>query len=146
MDILEPCGGSYSGSNPDAGIKKVIQMAKAEFNLKHKEVLDKFLLDNPIVKPGKMYGHPAYYVGGKLFASLFMQGVCVKVPESLKKELLKTNDIEPFEPMGRKMREWILIVHNNSKDYIKDKEIFDKSIEYVASLSNIEIEKKEDNK
>jgi len=63
------------------------KMVKAKFNLKHKEVLDTFLLDMPFVKPGKMYGHPAYYVGGKLFASLYMEGVCVKVPESLKKEL-----------------------------------------------------------
>jgi hypothetical protein len=120
-------------------------MVKAQFNIKHKEVLDTFLLANPLVKPGKMYGHPAYYVGGKLFASLFMEGVCVKVPESLKTELLIKEDIEPFEPMGRKMREWILIVHNNSKDYLNDKKIFDKSIEFVASLSNIEI-KKEINK
>jgi len=42
------------------------KMVKAQYNLKHKEVLDSFLLDVPIVKPGKMFGHPAYYVGGKL--------------------------------------------------------------------------------
>ena len=85
-------------------------MSKAQFNLKHKEVLDSFLLKIPLVKPGKMYGHPAYYVGGKLFASLYMDGVCVKVPESLVNKLLKRNEIVPFQPMGRKMREWILII------------------------------------
>jgi len=52
-------------------------LTKAQFNLKHKEILDTFLLEIPFVKPGKMYGHPAYYIGGKLFASLFMEGVCV---------------------------------------------------------------------
>jgi len=52
-------------------------LPKAQFNLKHKEVLDTFLLDIPFVNPGKMYGHPAYYVGGKLNASLFREGVCV---------------------------------------------------------------------
>ena len=117
-------------------------MIKAQFNLKHKEVLDKFLLKIPIVKPGKMYGHPAYYVGGKLFASLFMEGVCVKVPLSLKDELLKKKDIVPFEPMGRKMREWILINHKNSDDYLNDKDIFDSSIEFVASLANVDLKKK----
>jgi hypothetical protein len=117
-------------------------LVKAQFNLKHKEVLDSFLLDIPIVKPGKMYGHPAYYVGGKMFAALFMGGVCVKVPVSLKNELLKRKEIVPFEPMGRKMREWILINRSNSEDYLKDKDIFDSSIEYVASLANIEIKKK----
>jgi hypothetical protein len=117
-------------------------MAKAQYNLKHKDVLDSFLLDIPIVKPGKMYGHPAYYVGGKLFASLFMEGVCVKVPEKLVKELLKKDGIEHFEPMGRKMREWILINRDKSEDYVKDQDIFEKSIEYVASLSNIEFKRK----
>ena len=117
-------------------------LPKAQFNLKHKEVLDTFLLEMPFVKPGKMYGHPAYYVGGKLFASLFMEGVCVKVPESLKKELLDKEEIVPFEPMGRKMREWILINRKKSEDYLKDKEIFEKSLEYVASLANIELKKK----
>ncbi len=131
--------------NPDADVKiyELINLPKAQFNLKHKEVLDTFLLDIPIVKEGKMYGHPAYYVGGKLFASLFMHGVCVKVPESLKNELLKKEGIEPFEPMGRKMREWILINRKNSKDYLKDKEIFEKSIEYVASIAGIKLKKNE---
>ena len=112
-------------------------MVKAQFNLKHKNILDSFLLEIPIVKPGKMYGHPAYYVGGKLFASLFMEGVCVKVPEALKDELLKREEIVPFEPMGRKMREWILINRKKSEDYIKDKDIFEKSIEFVASIAKI---------
>jgi len=118
------------------------KMVKAKFNLKHKEVLDTFLLDMPFVKPGKMYGHPAYYVGGKLFASLYMEGVCVKVPESLKKELLKKDGIIPFEPMGRKMREWVQINRTNSEDYLKDKEIFEKSLEFVASIANITLKKK----
>ena len=117
-------------------------MVKARFNLKHKEILDTFLLEMPFVKPGKMYGHPAYYVGGKLFASLYMEGVCIKVPESLKKELLKKDGIVPFEPMGRKMREWVQINRTNSEDYLKDKEIFEKSLEFVASLANITLKKK----
>jgi len=71
-------------------------MSKAQFNIKHKEVLDTFLLNIPFVKEGKMYGHPAYYVGGKLFASLYMEGVCVKIPESLVVELLKREEIVPF--------------------------------------------------
>lgn len=116
-------------------------MVKTQFNIKHKKVLDSFLLKIPIVTPGKMYGHPAYYVGRKLFASLYMEGVCVKVPESLKNELLKRKEIVPFEPMGRKMREWILINRNKSEDYLKDLYIFQSSIEFVASLANIKLNK-----
>jgi len=44
--------------------------------------------------------------------------------------------------MGKKMREWIQINRNKTEDYLKDREIFDKSIEFVASLSNIKLKKK----
>ena len=88
-----------------------------------------------------MYSHPAYYVGDKIFASLYMDGVCVKVPESSISKYLKRKEIVPFQPMGRKMREWILINRKKSEDYLKDRDIFDASIEYVASLTNIELKK-----
>jgi hypothetical protein len=117
-------------------------LSNVQFNEKHKVVLDSFLLDIPVVKPGKMYGHPAYYVGGKLFASLYMDGVCVKIPETRVKELLKKDGIEPFTPMGRRMREWIYIIRNKSEDYLKDRYIFEESIEFVASLANLNIKKK----
>jgi hypothetical protein len=120
----------------------VNKLSKVEYNLNHKEVLDSFLLKISIVKPGMMYGHPAYYVGGKLFSSLYMKGVCVKVPESLKKELLERNGIVSFEPMGRKMREWILINRDKSEDYLKDQDIFDASIEFVSSIAELTMKKK----
>jgi hypothetical protein len=112
----------------------VILLSNVKFNEKHKEILDSFLLDIPIVNPGKMYGHPAYYVGGKLFASLYMDGVCVKIPEARVKELLKKKGFFPFEPMGRKMREWIYIIRENPKDYLKERDIFEESIEFVLSI------------
>ena len=39
------------------------------------------------------------------------------------------------------MREWILINRNKSHDYLKDRDIFESSIEFVASLANIKIKK-----
>jgi len=120
----------------------VILLSNVKYNEKHKEILDSFLLEIPIVNPGKMYGHPAYYVEGKLFASLYMDGVCVKIPEKRVKELLKKEDIFPFEPMGRKMKEWIYIIRENSDNYQKDRDIFEESIEFVSSLANIKMKKK----
>lgn len=114
-------------------------MSKAQFNIKHKEVLDKFLLDIPFVKEGKMYGHPAYYIGGKLFASLYREGVCVKVPEKRVKELLEIEGITPFVPMGRKMKEWVLIVRENSQEYTKYKDIFEESAKYVSKIAGLDL-------
>ena len=116
-------------------------MINVKFNEKHKEILDSFLLEIPIVNPGKMYGYPAYYIGGKLFASLYNDGVCIKIPESRVKELLKKEGIIPFEPMGRKMREWILIIREKSEDYQKDYDIFEESIEFVSSIAGLNLRK-----
>jgi hypothetical protein len=113
-----------------------------KYNPEHKNVLDTFLLKNPFVKPGKMYAYPAYYIGGMLFASLFVEGVCVKVPESLVNELIQKDGFVPFEPMGRKMREWILINRNKSEEYIKDQDIFNASIEFVSSIAGLNLKKK----
>lgn len=118
------------------------EMSNVKYIDEHKKILDSFLLDIDIVKPGKMYGHPAYYVGGKLFASVYMQGVCIKIPEKRVKELLDNKVIYHFEPMGRRMREWIYIIRDKSEDYIKDRYIFEESIEYVSSLANVKIKKK----
>lgn len=111
-------------------------MRPVQYNEKHKNVLDSFLLENPRVTPGTMYGHPAYYVNGKLFASLHRDGVCIKVPTALKEVLLKHDGIVPFEPMGRTMREWVLINRERSKDYRDDMDIFTASIEYVGLLAD----------
>ncbi len=116
-------------------------MSKIQFNQKHKEILDSFLLEISGVVPGKMFGYPAYYVGGKLFASFYEDGVCVKVPDSLANELLEREYIDPFQPMGRKMREWIHINRQNSKDYLKDKDIFDASIKFISSITKISTKK-----
>jgi hypothetical protein len=117
-------------------------MSNVKYIEEHKKILDSFLLDIAIVKPGKMYGHPAYYVGGKLFASVYMDGVCIKIPEKRVKELLENKGIYPFEPMGRRMREWIYIIRDKSEEYIKDQYIFEESIEYVSSLAKVKIQKK----
>lgn len=94
-----------------------------------------------MVTPGKMFGHPAYYVKGKVFASLYMDGVVVKVPESRVKELLDKDDFVAFTPMGRKMREWVMIIHEDSSEYLKDKEVFEDSFEYVLSLVDSQLKK-----
>jgi hypothetical protein len=111
-------------------------MSKSRFNQQHREILDSFLLKIPGVVPGKMFGYPAYYMGKKLFACLYEEGVGIKVPEALASELNGKEGILHFQPMGRaKMREWIQINRKDSKEYLKDQDIFDSSIEFVSSTS-----------
>ncbi len=111
-------------------------MTNQNFNKDHKEMLDSILLNLPQVKEGKMFGYPAYYVKGKLFACVMEDGVCIKVSEKLVMKLLEEKSAIPFERMGRKMREWVQLNRTNSKDYIEEKSVFKQSAEYVLSLAN----------
>ena len=105
------------------------------FNPNHKIVLDDLLLAHPLVRSGKMFGYPAYFVGMKLCICLYEQGVGLKLPERTAKQLLETDkNVAPFQPLGRpKMREWIQINMDNSEDYRQYRSVFDESIQYVSA-------------
>jgi len=112
-------------------------MSKTKYNQRIKETLDSLLLDYPGVISGKIFGYPAYYVRKKLFACVYEDGIGIKVPEDLAKELIGTQGIINFQPMGRaKMREWIQINRQHPNDYLKDKEIFKASIDYVSKVQD----------
>jgi len=103
-----------------------------DYNTNHKSVLDDILLDNPHVRPGKMFGYPAYYVGKKMCICIYEQGVGIKLPEESVMHLIETDDNAiPFQPMGRpKMREWVQINLNRSDEYKRYLPVFEESITY----------------
>ena len=107
----------------------------ANFNPDHKAVLDDLLLGHPLVRPGKMFGFPAFYAGKKLCICLYEQGVGIKLPEETVKELLETDiNIVPFQPFGKpKMREWVQINLRRSEDYRQYRSLFDESIRHVLA-------------
>ena len=106
-----------------------------KFNPEHKAVLDDLLLGQPHVRPGKMFGFPAYYVGRKLCICLYEQGVAVKLPEHSAATLLETDrNAVPFQPMGKpKMREWVQINLSRSDQYRQYESVFEESIRYVMT-------------
>jgi hypothetical protein len=105
------------------------------YNHKHKTVLDELLLNHPFIRPGVMFGYPAYYVGKKLCICLYEEGVGVKVPALTAARLLETDhNIIPFQPMGKaKMREWVQINVGRSEEYRQYMPIFEESIAYLRS-------------
>ena len=114
-----------------------MQLGKAYYNQEIKNVLDSFLLKISIITPGKMFGYPGYYVNKKLFACVYEDGVGLKVPFELANDLIGKEGFIYFIPMGRKkMKEWIQINRKQAEDYLNDRAIFEKSIEFVASLGN----------
>lgn len=107
----------------------------ANFNPDHKPVLDDLLLGHPLVRPGKMFGFPAYYAGKKLCICLYEEGVGIKLPEETANKLLELDhNAVPFQPFGKpKMREWIQINLSRSEDYRQYRSVFDESIRHVLA-------------
>jgi hypothetical protein len=107
-----------------------------EFNAKHKAVLDELLLELPHVRPGKMFGYPAYYAGKKLSICIVGEGVGLKLPESTANQLLEEDpNITHFQPLGRrKMREWVQINLEDSSEFKRYLDIFTESIAYVLMI------------
>jgi hypothetical protein len=107
----------------------------SNFNSEHKIVLDTLFHDHPLLRPGKMFGFPAYFVGKKLCICLYENGVGIKLPEpSVKKFLQTDSNTIPFQPYGKAvMREWIQVNLNRSEDYRQYLPVFEESIQYVLS-------------
>ena len=109
-------------------------MATPVFNDKHREALDAMLLEIPGVKAGKAFGYPGYYIGGKLFACVYGEGVALKVPREVRDSLLAGKGADYFEPMGRaKMKEWVLVTRKRPSDYDKLEEAFLAAISFVST-------------
>lgn len=128
LDLLED-----TDDQGDAVLERTYNMAN--FNPEHKAVLDDLLLNHPFVRPGKMFGFPAYYAGAKLSICLYEQGVGVKLPEASARRLLETDpNVIPFQPMGKaRMREWIQINLDRSEEYRQYQPVFEESIHFVLA-------------
>lgn len=107
----------------------------ANFNPAHKAVLDDLVLGNPLVRPGKIVGFPAYYVHKKLCISLYADGVAIKLPEASVRGLLFDDPhAPPFQPLGKpKMREWVQIDLADSREYRRYLPLFEESIGFIAA-------------
>lgn len=107
----------------------------ATFSADHKAVLDALLLGYPGLRPGQMFGFPAYYAGAKLCITLYEAGVGLKLPAQSAAALLASDEhVIPFQPMGKaRMREWVQINLERSEDYRKYLPVFEESIRYVLA-------------
>jgi hypothetical protein len=107
----------------------------AKYSPEHKAILDELLLGYPGVRPGKMFGFPAYYAGAKLCITLYEQGVGLKLPAQSAAALLEADqNVIPFQPMGKsRMREWVQINQDHSEDYRRYMPVFEESIRYVLA-------------
>lgn len=112
-------------------------MNDAKFDPEIRNVLDRMFAVIPGINSGKMFGYPAYYIKGHMFACIYEKGVGIKVPPKKAEDLARTKGVTFFQPLGRtRMKSWIFIERNNPEDYRQDLSLFLVSIEYVSSAGN----------
>ena len=84
----------------------------------------------------KMFGYPAYFINGNMFAGLFADNLFLRLSESDRESIVKLQpSIKVLEPQpGRAMKEYIVV----PKTLYQNKSFFDKwlsrSIDYASSL------------
>jgi len=99
-------------------------------------VLTSLFESNEHVREGSMFGHPAFYANGKLFACVYGLGVGLKLPADRVAGLPSQRHVYPFQPYGRpQMREWVMINRPRAADYEKDSPLFEEAIAFVSRHS-----------
>ncbi|HYL25123.1 MAG TPA: hypothetical protein VEV21_12080 [Burkholderiales bacterium] len=95
--------------------------------------IDAVLLKLPGVTTRKIKGLHAYFVSDRMFACISGNGVGLRLPMALARELHFSRDnVVPFQPAGlAATKEWIQIDRADAADYEKDLELFRQSLEFV---------------
>ena len=107
--------------------------ALPRFRTDHLVAVRSFLADRDDVCEGRMFGYPAFFVGRRMFACVYGEGVGIKVPAELAACLLERTDTEPFRPYGKAtMKEWVQINHARANDYQADLSVFLASVRFAA--------------
>ena len=61
------------------------------------------------IEKSKMFGCPCAFVNGNMFFGVFQDQLFLRMGEKEKQELNATFPVEPFSPMGRMMKGYVLI-------------------------------------
>ena len=104
-------------------------------NSSRKSQINAVLLKLPGVSAGKINGFDAYFVNDKMFACISGNGVGIRLPAAVARELQFSRDnVEPFQPGGTaSSSEWIQIDRADARDYEKDVELFKASLAFVKT-------------
>lgn len=109
----------------------------SRYSMRCLNVLRGLLAGYPQVREGRMFGYPAFFVGKRMFACVYGDGVGIKLPAAEVVQLLSCAWVIPFQPHGKhKMREWVQINRAHPEDYLKDIALFEKSLMFVNGFQS----------
>lgn len=87
------------------------------------------------VERRRMFGYPAAFLNGHLFAGLHQEDFILRLPESARERAREDHGARPFEPMpGRRMREYVVLPEVLLRDRAILAAWLARSIRYVRSL------------
>src|SRR5690348_3631491 len=73
-------------------------------------LFDEVAPTGPAVQRRQMFGYPAAFVNGNMFAGLHTSNMVVRLPEAPLREFLALDGAKPFEPMpGRPMKGYAVV-------------------------------------
>jgi TfoX/Sxy family transcriptional regulator of competence genes len=84
----------------------------------------------------KMFGHPAYFAGGNMFAGIFGDDIFIRLSEADQKKIFSESDeAAPFEPLeGRVMREYVVLPQTIYDDEWDFESWLNHAFEYTSRL------------
>jgi TfoX/Sxy family transcriptional regulator of competence genes len=89
----------------------------------------------PDVQTRKMFGYPAAFTGGQMFAGLFQSSMMLRLSAEDRARFVAEHDAKPFEPMpGRVMREYVVVPEAVLGSERSLKTWLGKARDYAASL------------
>ena len=70
---------------------------------------DKAVPPSPEITRRPMFGYSSAFVNGNMFAGTFQDAIVVRLSPADRDALLKLKGAAPFEPMGRPMKEYVVV-------------------------------------
>ncbi len=97
---------------------------------------DKATPKDPNVVRRPMFGYPALYLGGNMFAGTFQDKVVARLPEPERERAMRTAGAKPFEPMpGRPMKEYVVLPAAVVKKPAELSRWIGRACDYAAALT-----------
>jgi TfoX/Sxy family transcriptional regulator of competence genes len=89
----------------------------------------------PEIHQRKMFGYPAAFVNGHMFAGVFQASLFVRLAEKDRMELIQKKGATPFAPIpGRVMREYVVLPPSIVESEARLTAWLWRALRYVASL------------
>ncbi|MDO8686547.1 MAG: TfoX/Sxy family protein [Clostridiales bacterium] len=82
-----------------------------------------------------MFGFQVFFVNDNMFTGIYEDGITLRLTENDRAEIMAQSDeITPFTPLGRTMKEYVLVPEHLLSDKDFAQYWMDKSYAYVSSL------------